>query len=103
MSLKNSLGNSSPFGKFILLGFLMALGFALAVGVLFAFNLAFFDLPLKSASLGSLTGNPENILAVKILQITSQIGLFIIPALAFDLRSCFVRSIKKHSIAPFLE
>ncbi len=84
MSLKNSLGNSSPFGKFILLGFLMALGFGIAVGILFTLNLAFFDLPLKSASLGTLANNPENLLTVKILQITSQIGLFIIPAFAFS-------------------
>ena len=84
MSLKNSLHSSSPFGKFILLGFLMTLGFGLAVGVLFAFNLAFFDLPLQSASLGTLGHNSENLLAVKILQITSQIGLFIIPAFAFS-------------------
>jgi membrane protease YdiL (CAAX protease family) len=62
----------------------MALGFGLAVGLLFAFNLAFFDLPLHSASIDSLNNEGNNLLAVKILQITSQFGLFIIPAFAFS-------------------
>ena len=83
MALKNSLSTTSPFGKLILLGVLMLLGVAFALGVLFSLNALVFNLPIHSISIADLNNNPQNIITAKVLQIFSQVGLFILPALLF--------------------
>ena len=83
MALKNNMSTTNPFGKLILLGILMLLGVAFSLGILFSFNALLFQLPIDSISINDLKNNPDSIFAAKVLQIFSQIGLFIIPALLF--------------------
>ena len=83
MALKNSMSTTNPFGKLILLGILMLLGVAFSLGVLYSLNAVLFHLPIHSISVTDLNNNPESIFAAKILQIFSQFGLFIFPALLF--------------------
>ena len=82
MALKNSLSETSPMGQLITLGFLMVLGVGVALLVLFAFNFTFFHLPLTHINIGDLRQNPASIMAAKMIQIASQFGLFILPAIA---------------------
>lgn len=83
MPLKNSLSETSSFGKVLLLIALMTLGTIVALLILLGLNSVFFDLPLNLNNSLSSNSEPEVILSTKLLQIASQIGLFILPAIGF--------------------
>ena len=83
MSLKNNFSQTSPFGKIALLVVLMMVGVVLAMVVLLGINLAFFQVPLDVINHILENSSALAINSAKILQITSQIGMFVIPALAF--------------------
>mgnify|MGYP003635631750 CR=1 FL=1 len=83
MAFKNSMSTTSPFGKLVLLGVLMLLGMAFSVALLFALNMALWDLPIGQISVSDMQSNPDSLLAAKLLQMASQIGLFILPAFGF--------------------
>ena len=83
MALKNNFGQSSPFGKIALLVVLMVVGVVIAMLILFAINLAFFQVPMDVLNHISENSSALAINSAKALQITSQIGLFIIPAFAY--------------------
>ena len=83
MSLQNKFHESSPFSKIALLVVLMMIGVVLAMLVLLGLNLAIFQVPVNVINHISENSSALAINSAKILQITSQIGMFIIPAIAF--------------------
>ncbi len=83
MSLQNSLHQTSPFGKIALLVLLMFLGILISIVTLMAINAAFFHFPLDIIDHLSATSSVASINAAKSVQIATQIGIFILPALAF--------------------
>ena len=83
MSLQNNFHDTSPFGKIALLVVLMMAGVMLAMLILLGVNLAFFQVPLDVINHISENSSALAINSAKILQITSQIGMFVIPAFAF--------------------
>lgn len=83
MPLKNSFSHSGSFGKVLLLLALMALCITVSFILLAAILLLFGLSPFIEGSL-SISSSYEDILSVKLLQIASQMGLFILPALAYS-------------------
>jgi len=83
MPLKNSFSHSGSFGKVLLLLALMALCITVSFILLAAILLLFGLSPFIEGSL-SMSSSYEDILSAKTLQIASQMGLFILPALAYS-------------------
>lgn len=83
MSLQNSLHHTSPFGKIALLVALMLVGVLVALLILMGLNSAFFHVPSDVVNHLSPSSSAMAINAAKVLQITSQIGLFVLPAFVF--------------------
>jgi len=83
MSLQNNFSQTSPFGKITLLVVLMMVGVVIALLVLVGLNLAFFHVPTDVVNHISSSSSAMAINAAKVLQITSQIGLFVLPAFVF--------------------
>jgi membrane protease YdiL (CAAX protease family) len=84
MSLKNSWVDTSPFSKLILLGLLMTLSTLLSLGLFYTLNELTWGFSIRQLSFLNLNTDPEIIWAAKFLQMFSQLGLFILPALIFS-------------------
>lgn len=82
MPLKNSFSHSGSFGKILLLIALMAICMIVSLLILTGILLIFGLSPDFGGTL-TATSSQENILIAKLMQITSQMGLFILPALIF--------------------
>lgn len=83
MSFQNRLNQISPWGKLVLLVALMAIGTLSVLSILFTLNEIFFHFPLDVVNHLSSTSSVRSIQAAKIIQITTQIGLFVIPTICF--------------------
>ena len=81
MSFQNRLNQISPWGKLVLLVALMAIGTLSVLSILFTLNEIFFHFPLDVVNHLSSTSSVRSIQAAKIIQITTQIGLFVIPTI----------------------
>lgn len=84
MPLKNNFNYLSPFGRLMFLGGLMIFGTLIAMGAFYACNEIFWGYPMHQLSYLSMESDSQIVWAAKFLQIFSQIGLFIIPALVFS-------------------
>ena len=83
MSFQNRLSHISPWAKIVLLLGLMASGTLAVLSILSTLNVLFFDFPLDVVKHLSPTSSLRSIQAAKIIQITTQIGLFVLPTFAF--------------------
>ncbi|MGB0390900.1 MAG: lysostaphin resistance A-like protein [Salibacteraceae bacterium] len=83
MSLKNNWVNASPFGKLVLLGFLMVLGTLIGLGLFYLCNEFTWGYSIHELSYLTIKTDSEIVLAAKFLQMFSQVGLFLLPAFLF--------------------
>ena len=83
MTLKNNWPDASPISKFILLGLLMVFCSLICMGIFFTINHFLWQYDLNEISQLNKNTAPNIILVAKFLQISSQLGLFVLPALFF--------------------
>lgn len=83
MPLKNNFGYLSPFERLIFLGGLMITGTLICMGLFYSLNELTWGYSISDLSYLNLETTPSVVMAAKVLQMFSQVGLFILPALAF--------------------
>ncbi len=83
MPLKNNFSYLTPFGRLVFLGGLMIFGTIIAMAIFYTINTLIWEYNMNQLSYLSMVTDPNIIWVAKYLQIFSQIGLFILPAIAF--------------------
>jgi membrane protease YdiL (CAAX protease family) len=83
MPLKNSWVEFSPLSKLILIGVLMTFCSLVSIGLFLTLNEFTWGFSFTELSFLNMDSDPQLVWAAKFLQMFSQMGLFILPALGF--------------------
>ena len=95
MSLKKNFRYLSPFERLIFLGGLMITGTIVSMAFFYSLNELTWGYSISELSYLNLETAPSVVMAAKVLQMFSQVGLFILPAWAFGL---FISSSTKYEL-----